>query len=58
MAALVETFEILISECEPPEVRMAALTDLRSHLEGQLAAKRDALVETESDLRYRERPDH
>ena len=49
---------MFISECEPPEVRMAALTDLRSHLEGQLAAKRDALVETESDLRYRERPDH
>ena len=30
---------------------MAALEDLRSHLENQLAAKRDALIETESTLK-------
>ena len=34
------------------ELRMAVvLSDLRQHLEGQLAAKKTALVETEESLR-------
>ena len=35
------------------ELRMAVvLSDLRQHLEGQLAAKKTALVETEESLRF------